>query len=278
LKRFKNHEAVEPRVALGTASWAVHERPLDVRGAARVLRAAEDAGVAVVDTALAYATRSGGSAEELLAGALRRIRPRSRPRVATKGGHLRRGDSFPVDGRPESLRRHCEQSLRALGVEQIALYFLHWPDPDVPVAESVGALAELQAEGKVGEIGVSNVSTSQLAEARSTARVAAVQNRLALGAEDGVLAACRAAGIAFFAYAPFRGLAVESDRTVGAIAGVHGVSPHQVIVAAYLAAAPNVTVVVGARRPLTIRDSAQASRLRLSAPEVAAIAGALRGA
>ncbi len=81
--------------------------------------------------------------------------------VATKGGHTRPGREWGLDGRPEHLRQACEASLRALGVEAIGLYQLHRPDPKVPFAESVGALAELRAAGKVRMVGLSNVSVDQ---------------------------------------------------------------------------------------------------------------------
>jgi pyridoxine 4-dehydrogenase len=102
------------------------------------------------------------------------------PLVATKGGHWRDGDRFPVDGRPEALRAHCDISLRTLGVDQIDPYFLHHLDPRVPLADSVGALAELRREGKIASIGLSNVTAAQLDMALDLVPIAAVQNRFSL--------------------------------------------------------------------------------------------------
>ena len=113
--------------------------------------------------------------------------------VATKGGFRRHGPhEWSADCRPEALRAACEGSLRRLGLERIDLYQLHVVDAAVPIEESVGALAELQAEGKVGAIGVCKVDLVELTRARSTAEIVSVENRLSLaerGSED-VLARC----------------------------------------------------------------------------------------
>src|SRR5437762_1930612 len=98
--------------------------------------------------------------------------------------HLR---ATPANGRPETIRANCEQSLRTLDVGSIDLYFLHKPDPTVPIAESVGAIAELRRAGKVRLIGVSNVSVPQLAEAASVVEISAVQNRLGFSERDRVI-------------------------------------------------------------------------------------------
>jgi aryl-alcohol dehydrogenase-like predicted oxidoreductase len=259
------------QVALGTASWALHQTPLGSRTAERVLRAALESGVTLVDTALVYSTRDEDSySERLLARALRSLPALRQPIVATKGGHFRRGDDFVVDGRPETIRENCERSLRALGVETIDLYFLHKPDPNVPLVESVGAIAQLQQAGRVRLVGLSNVSDHELEEARSIVEIAAVQNPLDAGKRDPAIDQCEQLGIAYLGYAPFQGSAHLAARNPGVarIAGIRGVSPQQVIIARHLKSSPAVTAIVGARRPATIRDSAAAAALRLSAVEV----------
>ena len=100
--------------------------------------------------------------------------------VATKGGHPRDGQAWPVDGRPEHIRAACEASLRALETDRIDLYQFHRPDPHVPYAESIGAFHELQDEGKVRWVGISNASVDQIEEALGIVDVVAVQNQLAL--------------------------------------------------------------------------------------------------
>src|SRR2546423_432616 len=159
-------------IGLGTAQFAF--RAGTAGDSVATVHAALDAGVMLIDTALAY-TRPGveSHAEAVVARALRGLAG-ERPLVATKGGHWRDGDGFPVDGRPSTLRRHCEISLRTLGIERIDLYQLHHVDPDVPLAESVGALAGPRDEGKVAEIGLSNVTIAQLQQARAVAPIASV--------------------------------------------------------------------------------------------------------
>lgn len=154
--------------------------PADRGGMVSLLRRAVELGVELIDTADAYGPNVS---EELIAEALH---PYDGLLIATKGGYERTGPSGQhVDGerrgwshnaRPERLRAACEGSLRRLKVEQIGLYQLHSPDPDVPLEESVGAMKELQKEGKVVHVGVCNVTVEQLALARSTVEIATVQS------------------------------------------------------------------------------------------------------
>jgi pyridoxine 4-dehydrogenase len=249
-------------IGLGTAQFAFRDGT-DGDCVATV-HAALDAGVRLIDTALAY-TRPGveSYAEQLVARALWGM-PGERPLVATKGGHWRDGDTFPVDGRPDTLRAHCEISLRTLEVDRIDLYQLHHVDPRVPLAESVGALEGLRREGKVAAIGLSNVTIAQLDEALAIAPIAAVQNRLSL-LDPGDLPtalACAERGVAYLAYAPFGGPSHRPPEAALAIASRRGVSAQRVMVAWLLAQSPNIVPLVGASRPATIRDSAAPLRLR----------------
>ena len=111
---------------------------------------------------------------------------------------------WPADGRPEHLRAACHASLRRLRLERIDLYQLHTVDPAVPIEESVGALAELQAEGKIRLIGVSNVDADEVERARSTVAIAAVQNRYSIAYRhaDDVIEICEREGLAFLAWRP----------------------------------------------------------------------------
>src|SRR5688572_1638576 len=138
--------------------------PEDRENALRVLRRAVELGATLVDTADAY----GPEVNELQVAEA--LYPYEGIVVATKGGlrrhdDLQRGD-WPRDGRPEHLRAACEGSLRRLRVDRIDLYQLHRPDPKVPFAESIGTLRDLRDEGKIRHVGLSNVSLSQLEEAR----------------------------------------------------------------------------------------------------------------
>ena len=181
----------------GSGVWGP---PADPDAAKAVLRRAVDLGVNFIDTADAYGPDVN---EECIADALH---PYTDDLViATKGGLVRQGPGewSPV-GRPDHLRAACEASLQKLRLDTIDLYQLHRPDPEVPFAESVGALAELQTEGKVRFIGLSNVTVDQLREAQSIVSIASVQNRynIADRRHEDVLRACEADGLAFLPFFP----------------------------------------------------------------------------
>ena len=174
--------------------------------------------------------------------------------MVCKGGN-RRTDDLPWvhDGSRENLRWSCETSLKALGVEAIGLYMLHAPDPTLPLAESIGALGELQAEGKVRSLGVSNLGRRQLAEARQIIEVVAVENQLSPWHRPALPLAqvCAADGIAFLAWSPLGGQsqAATIGRTrpvLAKIGDAHGVSPQRVALAWSLAQAPNIILQLSA--------------------------------
>jgi aryl-alcohol dehydrogenase-like predicted oxidoreductase len=243
-------------IGLGTAPFAFRDGTAE--DAAATVHAALDAGVTLIDTALAY-TRTGfeSYAEHVVASALRDAAG-ERPLVATKGGHWRDGDRFPVDGRPATLRAHCEISLRALGTDRIGLYFLHHVDPGVPLADSVGALAELRREGKIAAVGLSNVTIAQLDEARAVTPVDAVQNRLSYAdpADLPTALACAERGIAYLAYSPLAAPSGPPLQGALTVAGRHHASVQRVMLAWLRAQAPAIVPLVGASRPASIRDSA----------------------
>jgi aryl-alcohol dehydrogenase-like predicted oxidoreductase len=240
--------------------------PADVERAKAVLRRAVELGVDHVDTADAYGP---DVSEELIAEALHPY-PDGLV-VATKGGLVRTqpGGDWPKDGRPEHLRAACEGSLRRLRLEQIPVYYLHRPDPEVPYEESVGALKELRDKGKIRHVAVSNVSLELLATARAIVDIALVQNQYSLTdrrAQD-VLDACEQAGIGFVPWAPLDAGALDPtgprrrDRPrprCDPDAGRHGVAP------AHLArdAADPGDVVARAPRGERRRRGARARRRR----------------
>jgi aryl-alcohol dehydrogenase-like predicted oxidoreductase len=253
-------------------------RPPEDQGL-RVLQAVLDAGVTLLDTADAYCLEDGdvGHNERLVAKALSQWKgPRDAVVVATKGGLVRPQGSWERNGRPEHLRRACDRSLKALGVERIDLYQFHAPDPAVPFDESIGALAELQRAGKVRWLGLSNVSVRDIDAARKQIAVVTVQNRLnpffREALEDGVLAHCTALGIGFLAYSPVGGgrlnKKLPDHPVVKDVALAHGASPHAVVLAWLLAQAPNLFVIPGARTVEHALDSVTAGRLALSAEEL----------
>jgi aryl-alcohol dehydrogenase-like predicted oxidoreductase len=165
----------------------------------RVVQRAVELGATMIDTANIY---GAGVSEEVVADALHPYR--DGVVIATKGG-LGYGLQDRIrDGRPEHLREACDASLQRLRLERIDLYYLHRPDPEVPVEESIGALEQLRQEGKIRLIGVSNVSLGQLRQAQSVAKIAAVQNEYNRGlrTSEDVLDACEAEGIGFVPWSP----------------------------------------------------------------------------
>jgi aryl-alcohol dehydrogenase-like predicted oxidoreductase len=270
-------------IGYGGMPISVSGRP-DEQQAIRAIHAALDGGVNLIDTADAYCLDGSefGHNERLIAKALRGRR--DGVVVATKAGHTRPGGSWELDGRPEYIRAACEASLKALETDRIDLYQYHRPDPNVPYAESVGAFKELQDEGKVRWIGLSNCNVDQLEEALGIAEIVAVQNQLSLDytqpLENGEVAATADRDIAFLAWSPLGGIssAADSASNVGpvrAAADAHGVSPQQVALAWLLSLGPNVIPIPGARRPESIVDSLRAVELELSQDELDAIGAAV---
>lgn len=272
---------------LGVASIGWGGMPLSLpprpapADALAVIREGLSLGVEFIDTADVYCRDDHdlGHNERLFAAALRGYPARGEVLVATKGGLRRPGGAWVEAGRPEALRAACERSLIALEVEQIALYQLHAPDPDVPFADSVGALFQLQQEGKIAHVGLSNVSAAELAEALSLGPVVSVQNQLhpldLRALEDGVMEACEKAGVTFIAYSPVGGRhdreAVLGHPALQRAAGQLGVGPGTVALAWILTLSPNLVAIPGASRLDSLRASLSAQRLVLPGDIVAAL-------
>lgn len=265
-------------IGLGGMPMSLRGRPPEAQSIA-VIHAALDAGMNLIDTADVYCIDDNdiGHNERLIRTAL--STRSERPVVATKGGLERPRGAWPCNGRPEHLRRACERSLVALGVDQIQVYQLHAPDDDVPFAESVGALAELRAAGKIAHVGLSNVSVVEIEIARRIVPIVSVQNRCGyLDRRDftnGVIRHCEQRGIAYLAYSPVNGSQgrgrIADDRRLGEIAARHGVSPFQVALAWLLHKSPVILPIPGASRVTSAIDSAAAMDLSLTAEDMAAL-------
>jgi len=272
---------------IGFGSAGLTLRPVDDAVAVRTIRAAVDAGVSLFDTAACYsrddAPRHG---EALLGRILGDLGPeRERIVVATKGGHLRlSATDWPIDARPDALRRDCDESLRRLGQDTIGLYQLNWPDPDVPIEESVGALGELRAVGKVRAIGLSNVSVDQVRRAVTVTEIASVQNHFSFGDRtvQPVLDYCTANGIAFLCHSPFGGVSgaatlVGRWPSVDAIAARLGATAHQIALAWVIGQSPIAIALPGPTRVVTATEAAAAAAFSLTDADRAALARAARG-
>ena len=271
-------------VGYGGMHLSIQDRPPEAQ-AIRVIHAALEAGVTLIDTADVYCLddREIGHNERLVARALRSA-PAGRKNlvVATKGGLRRPGGRWEVDCRPEHLRAACERSLQALGVERIDLYQLHTVDPRVPLRESVGALKDLQRQGKIRWIGLSNVSVAHIREAETLVQVTTVQNRLnpffREALSEGVVEYCARHGIGFLAYSPTGGgrlnRKLPNHPVLQQMAARLGATPHALVLAWVLAASPTVLVIPSARKVEHAVDSATAATLRLAPADLAAITAA----
>jgi len=244
------------------------------------LHAAFDAGVQLIDTAVNYCSspEEFGYDEALVARALRDWSgDRDQISVICKGGVLRtETEQVLLNGTPENLRWSCDTSLRSLGVDQIWLYLLHGVDPKVPFEESIGALIELQRQGKVQHIGLSNIGRKQLIQAQELMTVASVQNGLSLWNRASLPLAqlCAEFGIAFHAYGPLGSRTQDlMNPTLTAIAARHGRSPAQVALAWVLAQTKTTIPIPGGRRPESVRDSAAAADLELSEQDLVELGG-----
>ena len=233
-----------------------------------LLREAASLGVRLFDTADSYGP---GSSEEAIRAALH---PYDGLVVATKGGfrHDTPG-AWRRDARPARLRAALEGSLTRLGVETIDLYQLHCPDPRVAYADSVGTLRDLQAEGKIRHIGVSNVDVRQLETARREARIVSVQNPFHVGrADDPVIGRCEADGMAFLPWMPLGDGGLDwNDPVLRRIADEHGATPAQIALAALLHRSPAILPIPGTSSIDHLRENVGAGALRLDADDVDAL-------
>jgi pyridoxine 4-dehydrogenase len=244
--------------------------PPDPEASKGVLRRVLELGVNFIDTAAAYA------ASERLIGEALAPYPEG-VAVATKAGLYRTGpDRWPIDSSPPALRRQTEQSLRDLRVERLDLQQLHRPDPNVPIEESVGALKELQDEGKVRHIGVSNVTVDQLRRARSVASIVSVQNEynLADRSSEDVLEVCEAEGLAFLPWYPLSaGRLTRPGGPLDEVARKHGATSSQVALAWLLRRSPAMLVIPGTNSVGHLEENVTAAGLRLDEDDFVSLSG-----
>ncbi|HZD02155.1 MAG TPA: aldo/keto reductase [Actinomycetes bacterium] len=248
----------------GRGIWG---EPPDREEARAVLRRAVELDVNFIDTADSYGPEVS---ETLIAEALCPY-PDDLV-IATKGGLERPGPGrWPSNGRPDHLKEACEGSLRRLKLEQIPLYQLHRPDPRVPLEESVGALVELRARGKIRHIGLSNVTEDQLRRAQRLTAIVSIQNRYNLGdrGSDSLIDLCEQEEMVFLPWAPIQDL--ERGPALREIAGRHRATGRQVVLAWLLARSPAVLPIPGTGSVAHLEHNVAAAGLRLSAEEVNAL-------
>ncbi|MCY0927836.1 aldo/keto reductase [Streptomyces sp. H27-H1] len=250
------------RLGFGAMHLAVDPGPGRENSLA-VARRAVELGVTLIDTAYMYGM---GGNEELLAEALHPYP--DGVLVTTKAGVARSGPSgeWKLDARPAALREQVEQALRRLRVERIELLQLHRLDPRTPLTDQIGTLRDLRAEGKIGRIGLSEVTVEELGRAREIVDIASVQNRYNLldREHEPVLEACEAAGIAFL---PWRTVAwgkAGARAEIAAVAAEADATPTQVALAWLLGRSPVVLPIPGTSRIAHLEENLAAQRLHLT--------------
>ena len=251
---------------------------------ADTVRAAVDAGITLFDTADAYGpgddlgADAQGENERLIAGLLGELGVRDRVLLATKGGHVRTdGGGWATDSSAEHLRTAVDASLKRLGVEQIALWQHHRPDPAVDYAEVIGTLGEIHASGKVRMIGLSNADPTQIRQAHDAlgGALVSVQNQFspAFRSSRPEIDVCDELGLAFLAWSPLGGLGeakalAENHPAFKQVADERGISAQQIALAWELAQSSVVIPIPGAKRPQSVIDSAEAADLELTEEEM----------
>lgn len=298
-RRLGHNGPLVSALGLGCMGMSEFYGATDEAEALATLDLALERGVTLLDTADAYGPHHN---EELLGRALRGRR--ERVFLATKFGLVRSDDpnTRGVNGRPDYVRQAVDGSLRRLGVEQLDLYYQHRVDPEVPIEETVGAMAELVRAGKVRYLGLSEASSETLRRAHRIHPIAALQSEFSLWSRDpqehGVLATCRELGVALVAYSPlgrgfltgalkspddfaaddYRRLSprfqgenfqrnLELVERVGALAEAKGVTPGQVALAWVLAQGEDIVPIPGTRRRHYLLENLAALEVQLSASE-----------
>jgi pyridoxine 4-dehydrogenase len=248
----------------GPGIWG---EPPDRDRAIQALRRAVALDVTFIDTADSYGPEVS---ERLIAEALYPYPDELV--IATKGGLVRPGPGQWVpDGRPEHLRQACEGSLARLRLDRIDLYQFHRPDPKVPIAESIGALAELKDEGKIRHIGVSNVTEDQFREAERVTAVVSVQNRYNVvdRSSELILDLCHQKMLVFIPWAP-----IEETGAIPALLNAarrRGVTERQVALAWLLTRSPQVLPIPGSGSPEHVEQNIAAASIELTPEEIRAI-------
>ncbi len=248
--------------------------PADKPQALAVLRRALELGINLIDTADSYGPEVS---ESLIAEALYPY-PRDLV-IATKGGYMRPGpEQWVPDGRPEHLRAALEGSLRRLHLTRIDVYQFHHPDPKVPFEESVGALAQLQKEGKIRHVGLSNVTLDELARAQRIVPIVSVQNHfnlvspqsegMSVADSDRMIDVCARQGIAFIPWAPLTaGALTQPGGPLDGVARAHHATPSQIALAWLLRRSPTTLLIPGTASVKHLEENVLGATIHLTDAE-----------
>jgi pyridoxine 4-dehydrogenase len=257
----------------GPGVWG---EPRDHGEAVRVLRRAVDLGVTLIDTADSYGPRVS---ERLIREALHPYQDDLV--IATKAGLTRPGPGrWERNGKPEYLRAQAEESLRLLGLERIELFHLHRIDPNVPLADQLGALVELQAAGKIGRIGLSEVSVSEIEAARTITPIATVQNLYNVSdrSAEPVLDYCDREGIGFIPWFPMAtGALASRGGPLRSMADRLAVTPAQIALGWLLQRSPVLLPIPGTSTVGHLEENVDAARIELTSEQVRQLDAAISG-
>lgn len=260
------------RIGLGGMWFSIEGRP-DREQSKRVIRRALELGVTFVDTADVYCLDEDdlNHNEQLIAQTLSDLGAASEVLVATKGGLTRPRGRWERDARPEKLREAARRSRDALGVDMIALYQLHAPDPRVPFESSVEALAELRQDGVVGAVGLSNVDLDEVRAAQRITTISSIQNRYnpwdRSSEDSGLLDHCEERGITFIPYSPLGGARrvklLQAHEPIRRLGSDSEASPAELVMAWQLAKSESSVPIPSARREESIESCVRAASLGL---------------
>ncbi|MFG3101574.1 aldo/keto reductase [Streptomyces sp. NPDC048182] len=252
---------------VGPGCWG---EPADRGASVRLLRRAVELGVDFIDTASVYGPHVS---EEIIRAALHPYP--EHVLITTKGGQTQSGPgSYAVLGRPEYLRQECVLSMRRLGVDHIDLYQLHQVDPTVPFEDQIGELKSLKEEGKIGAIGLNEVTVDQITAAREIVEIASVQNEYSVTQRkhEDVLDHCTRQGLPFVSWFPLDvGALARPDSPLSGVAAQIGATPSQVALAWLLARAENLVPIPGTASTAHLEENVAAATVRLDAARITAL-------
>ncbi|MBL1142700.1 MAG: aldo/keto reductase [Proteobacteria bacterium] len=276
-RQFNNTNIEIFPIGLGAMPLSLNGRP-DPTQAHAVIEAFIHAGGNFIDTANVYCMDESevGHNERLIEKTLSKLNQKNNIHVATKGGIKRNENNWIANAKPAFLRQSCEQSLIDLNTESIFLYQLHSPDPEIPLAESVGELLNLKNEGKIQYIGLSNVNLEQVQIALSITQIISVQNRCSLfdqrSFNDGTVEFCEKSNITFIAHSPvgghFQHKQLTDNDSLKVLADKHNASPYQILIAWLLNKSASILPIPGASKVASIQDSLQANTIELDKDDI----------